>query len=276
MKSEENSALVALAELRSLEDDRAAEEQMRRTAEAQARHLAALEAERREREEALRLRREEEEAVARAQAEADARAREEQARLREIEMRARLEQEDRLRREQLRLEAQMRLENQMRTTESTAAPRWPYAVVPMLVAAVAIAGTLAWRGAADAERQETLAERESRQQSEQIAMISAKLDELEDEQARLERERADLVVQLNAASTGAERERLQEQQAELDAKIAESTSARGGKSGASKPSGKRPTAKPAKPKDVETATKPSRPPIVIDDTSDPLAGLGAP
>jgi colicin import membrane protein len=264
MKSEENSALVALAELRNLEDSRKAEEERRRSAEAQARHLAALEAERREREEAERIAREEREALARAQAEADARARDEQARLHEAEMRARMEHEERLRREQMRLEAQMRI------SETTASPRWPYAVVPLLAAAVAIAGTLAWRSAADTERVAELAERDRRAQDEQIAAISAKLDALEDEQARLERERTELVTQLDAATSEAQREALREQQAELDAKIAANAKAQG-----KKPStGKKPAPKPAKPSDGET--KPSRPPIVIDDTTDPLAGLGSP
>ena len=268
MKSEENSALLALAELRDLENERTAQEQRRRSDEAQARHLAALEAERREREEAQRIARDEEAALARARADAEARAREEQLRLQEAEMRARVEQEDRLRREQLRLEAQMRL------TEPPTRSRWPYVVVPMLAAAVAIAGTLAWRSAADAEEQATIAEQASRQQSEQIAVISAKLDELEDEQARLERDRADLAVQLDAATSDAQRNDLRAQQAELDAKIDENAKAQGHPS--SKPSGKKPAAKPAaKPKE-DGATKPSRPPIVIDDTTDPLAGLGSP
>jgi fused signal recognition particle receptor len=262
----EHSALLALADLQNMEARRVADEQARRSAEAQARHLAALEAARREREEAERVASEQAEALARAQAQAEALAREEQARLREAEMRARLEHDEALRREQVRLSAQMRM------AERAAAPRWPYAVVSSLVAIVAVAATIAWRGAADADRQAELAERDRQHQDAQLAAITAKLDELEDEHERLERERADLVAQLAVAKTAAEREELQKKQAELDAKIAANDGARG-----KKPAPKKPATKPAKPKDDgDTTTKPPRPPIVIDDTSDPLAGLGGP
>lgn len=262
----ENSALLALAELRNLESNRVESESMRRSAEAQARHLAAKEAERRAQEEAERIAREHEHALAVARAEAEARAREEQARLQEAEMRARVDQEARLRSEQLRLEAQMRM------AERAAAPRWPWLVVPGLIAAVAVAGTLAWRSAAEAERDadEVALERQGRE--DQLAAIAAKLDALEDEQARLVHEREQLELQLEVATTAAERDALLAKQAELDAKIA----ANSGTKPATKPTGKKPT-KPTKPTTKpDEPTKPGRPPIVIDDTTDPLAGLGGP
>ncbi len=261
----ENSALLALAELRNLESNRVESEAMRRSAEAQARHLATKEAERRAQEEAERIAREHEHAHAVARAEAEARAREEQARLQEAEMRARLDQETRLRSEQLRLEAQMRM------AERAAAPRWPWLVVPGLIAAVAVAGTLAWRSAAEAEREADEVALDRQAQEDQIAAIAAKLDALEDEQARLVHEREQLELQLEVATTAAERDALLAKQAELDAKIV----ANGGTKPAAKPTGKKPTKPTIKPKPDEP-TKPGRPPIVIDDTTDPLAGLGGP
>jgi hypothetical protein len=267
---EENSALLALAELRNLESGRIADEQRRRSEEAQARHLAAMEAQRRAREEAEQAARAQHEALARARAEAEARAREEQSRLYEAEMRARIEHESRLQREQARLEAQMRL------AEKAAAPRWPFVAVPLLVATVAIAGTLAFRGAQEAERQAALLEQDRKHQDEQIAAITAKLDELEDEQARLERERSELVVQLNAATSEAERAELQAKQDELDRKLEKNAEARG-----TKPTPKRPPAAKKPPRGVIEVgdTKDPLPPrdkIVVDDSDDPLSGLGGP
>lgn len=258
----ENSALLALAELRNLESNRVESEQQRRSAEAQTRHLAAMAAERRAKEEADRIAREHEEALARAQAEADARAREERTRLQEAEVRARVEQDARVRSEELRLAAQMRM------AERAAAPRWPWLVVPGLLAAVAVAGTLAWRSSAVAEREADEVALARQAQQDQIAAITAKLDALEDEQARLVHEREQLELQLQMASTAAERDALLAKQAELDAKIA----ANGTKP--TKPT-KKPTKPTVKPKPDEP-TKPGRPPIVIDDTTDPLAGLGGP
>jgi hypothetical protein len=265
---EENSALVALAELRNLESGRIADEQRRRSEEAQARHLAAMEAQRRAREGAEQAARAQHEAFARAQAEAEQRAREEQTRLYEVEMRARIENESRLRREQARLEAQMRM------AERAAAPRWPFIAVPLLVAAVAIAGTLAFRSANDAERQAALVEQDRKHQEEQLAAITTKLDELEDEQARLERERSELVVQLNAANTESERAALRAKQDELDRKLEQNASARG-----TKPSAKPTSTKKPRPRIEVGDTKdplPQRDRIVVDDSDDPLAGLGGP
>lgn len=269
---EENSALLALAELRNLESGRIADEQRRRSEEAQARHLAAMETERRAREAAEQVARAQHEAYARAQAEAEQRAREEQTRLYEVEMRARVEQESRLRREQARLEGQMRL------AERAAAPRWPFIAVPILVATVAIAGMLAFRGAQEAERQAALVELDRKQQDEQLAAITSKLDELEDEQARLERERSALVVQLNAATTEAERAELKAKQDELDRKLAVNANARG-----TKPTPHKPTTMPKKPPrgkiEVDGSNDPlpqRRDKIVVDDSDDPLSGLGGP
>ncbi|HET6585416.1 MAG TPA: hypothetical protein VFG69_18285 [Nannocystaceae bacterium] len=268
---EENSALLALAELRNLESGRIADEQRRRSEEAQARHLAAMEAERRAREAAEQAARAEQEAQARAQAEAERLAREEQTRLYEVEMRARIEHESRLRGEQARMEAQMRL------AERAAAPRWPFIAVPLLVATVAIAGTLAFRGAQEAERQADLIEQDRQQQVDQLAAITSKLDALEDEQVRLEQERSELVVQLNAATTEAERAELKAKQDELERQLAANADARSTKP---TPHKSTTTKKPPRAKiEVDDSDDPlpqRRDKIVIDDSDDPLAGLGAP
>jgi septal ring factor EnvC (AmiA/AmiB activator) len=159
----------------------------------------------------------------------------------------------------------------MRTAERTASPRWPWLVVPALLAAITVVGTLAWRSAAEAEREAEAVAQERAAQEDRIAAIAAKLNELEDEQSRLQHEREQLELQLEMASTAAERDALLAKQAELDAKIV----ANGGTKPATKPSGKKPTKPTTKPKPDES-TKPGRPPIVIDDTTDPLAGLGGP
>ena len=123
-----------------------------------------------------------------------------------------------------------------------------------------------------------MVEQDRKHQEEQLATITAKLDQLEDEQARLERERSELVVQLNAATTDAERNELKAKQDELERKLAANAEARG-----TKPSSHKPTT-PKKPPprgkivvdDSDDPLPQRRDKIVVDDSDDPLSGLGGP
>ena len=147
---------------------------------------------------------------------------------------------------------------------ATAVTVWAYGVGG--ATAVGIFGTVAWRNAADADRQEAIAAAERTRQTEQIATIAAKLDALEDESTRLERERAELEARIEAAGTAAERAALE---AERDALAKPDEPVK--KPTTKKPVAKKPTSKPDASDDAPEPT--GRKPIVIDDTTDPLSGL---
>jgi len=87
----------------------------------------------------------------------------------------------------------------------------------------------------------------------------AELKGLQDEQDRLESKRKELEDQLNAATDGAERQRILDAQADLDKKIADNKK----KQGSKKTSGGSGDDKPAKSKGGVSVTK----------TDDPLDGL---
>jgi dTMP kinase len=104
----ENSVLVALRELRGLEDDRVKREQEEALARAEVERAAKEATERRARDEDETRRLAEEDRVRRAEEEKQARIREEQLRIEDAERRARVDGEVRLQEERMRLEIQSR------------------------------------------------------------------------------------------------------------------------------------------------------------------------
>lgn len=265
----ENSAVVALSHLRELEADRVHRQEQARRAAAEAEQaareraeqLARAEAERRAAEEAARLH-----AERMAQLE---RERQDRLRLQEAEARARAEHDARLRQEQMRLDAQVRM------TERKARPRWPLAVIPVLVLGLAGAAALGWQSQRMAERQ--AAEREDAEQlaalqADALAQVNAKLDDLEAQQARMQQERSELLAQISAAKDDeAMRAELEKKLAALDADIATNDRARQTK----RPSKGRPTVRRPKgePKGEPKTTAPKRPRLVLGDGNDLLDGL---
>lgn len=209
----ENSALTALSELRNLEADRVATEDSERRAREEADRRARADAERRARDEAERIARLQAEENARQMAEREAREREERIRVSEAEVRARAESEGRLREEQLRLDAQMKL------AEKKARPKWPLMVVPVLVAGVGFAGYLAWdnQRKADVEAQRSADQKAEHEAA--LAAITEKLNALENEQKKLETDKAELDKKLGQATTDAERAKLLAEKQELERKL---------------------------------------------------------
>jgi hypothetical protein len=262
----ESSALIALSHLQDLEAERVHREQRSRQAVIEAERQARELAQQRAREQAERLAAEQ---AARLHAEHQAQAQrehEDHLRVQEAEARARVAHDARLRQEQLRLAAQIRM------SEQRARPRWPLAVVPVLLLGVAGASVLAWQGRqheaeAKLEAQETVA-----RNADVLAEVTAKLDALEAEQSRMQQVRADLEAELAAAKGNAGAETaLREQLAALDADIATNDRARAQANGGRarpRPHGTRPKpdAKPDKPPRT-------RPVLELSNTNDPLAGI---
>jgi hypothetical protein len=104
----ENSVLVALRELRGIEDDRVKREQEEGRARAEAEKVARETAERRAREEEENRRLAEADRLRRIEEEKVAKAREEELRVEEAERRARVDGEMKLQEERMRLEIQSR------------------------------------------------------------------------------------------------------------------------------------------------------------------------
>lgn len=277
--SAENSGLHALAELRALEADRIAQDHDRRLqsarAEAHAREqaaLAAAEAEQRalwERQQAWQRASELQQAALLA----------ERQRLATVAEQAQLEQQHRL-----RLEAE-RLDERMRAAERASRPRWPYAVVPALVAAIGLSTAIVWHSGGESDRLAAADDAQRTAYEQQMAEVQQKLDALAAKQQRLETERDDLATRLLDATTAAERNAIEAQIAEVDRELAatepattattEPGTTRPRKPTGTKPAGTKPAGtKPVRDPDASDNPKPSgRKPIVVGDGSDPLDGL---
>ncbi len=267
----ENSAVVALSHLRELEADRVRrEEHARRVAADAERHARELEA-KRERalaeqwaaQEAERLRTER---MARLE-----RERQDRLRVREAEARARVAHDVQLRTEQMRLEAQLRL------SEGHARPRWPLAVVPVLVLAVLGAAGIGWHNHRLAEQREMEradAEQAMASTTDVLERLNAKLAHLEAEQGRLQQDRTALEAQLAAAKDDeAAAAELQKKIDAVDASIATNDRAQR-KAGRRKGRrGKGTTTRRPKPTPTTDAKPPRRTPrLEFDNGNDPLAG----
>lgn len=266
MKKNDSSGLHALDELRQMEASRLRAVEAQRVAEIRAQQARAQDA---ERSAALAA-----EAVAQAQAAAHQAALEQRQkldlvdrmRLDEAAAQARIDQHARLRHESMRLDAQLR------AAERAAAPRWPYVVVPALVAALGLAGAIAWHDSNAAQRIEQSASEQRIAYDQQMAQVAAKLDALTANQQRLASERTALEAKLAAAGTEAERVALQERVDAIDEEIE-----RDAPTGTTKPKPRPKTSKPKPVTDTSATidgTKPStRKPIVLTDGKDPLDDL---
>lgn len=259
----ENSGLLALAELRAMESNRLAQIEAARVEAARARAAEHEESQRCAAEAARLTAAAEREAARRALEQRRALELEEQRRVDRIAAQARLDQQERL-----RVEA-ARLEEQMRAAERASTPRWPYAVIPVLVAALGFAAVKTWHDSGEAERiaQANAADRSSYDQ--QMAAVAGRLDALAAKQQRLEQERSELERRLAAAASDAERDaitaRVEAIDRELDPKPATTKPTK------AKP--KDPKAKPPAVKAPTGETPPARKPIVVGDGTDPLDGL---
>jgi hypothetical protein len=265
MSNTENSALIALSELKNLEANRVAEIESAKKAKEEAERRAREEAERRAREEAERIAKAEADRLAKLAAEQEARDREERLRLQEADLRARAEQEARLKEEQMRLDAQVKL------AEKKAKPVWLYAVLGLLVVGLAGGGYWVYDNAQRQAEQDRLdkeaaaiarATQEKKEAEQKAAMdaLMAELKGLKDEQNRLEEKRKELEAQLNNATDAATKQRILDEQADLDRKIADNKKKQGSKKTAGASGG---DDKPAKSKGNVSVTK----------TDDPLDGL---
>ncbi len=277
MMTSENSALLALSELQTLEADRVQLQQQAHRAAEQSAREAAQQAERLAHEQAeQRAQAQAAQAQAAHQAQL-AREREERIRVQEIEMQAQAEHQGRLLREQARLDAQVRM------GERRARPRWPLAVVPVLVLGVLGVGVMTWQSRGQAEREaaeKDRAEQFAAEQANMLAAVTAKLGQLEADQERMSIERAALASAIDKAKDDeAARAALETKLAALDAQIAENAAAReqasakptrgrGGSRGSSHGSSRGSAAKP-KP----TTTPRTRPRLEVEDSNDPLAGI---
>lgn len=279
--SAENSGLYALAELRALEASRIAADHDRRLqserAEADAREQVARAAAAAEQQAAWERQMAWQRAVELQQAAELA----ERQRSAAVAEQARVEQQHRL-----RIEAD-RLDERMRAAERASRPRWPYVVVPALVAAIGLSAAIAWHSGGEADRVAAADSAQRNAYEQQMAAVQEKLDVLAQKQQRLEDERNELAQRLLDATTASERNAIEAQIAAVDRELAEvepattTTDAKvgttrttrkpgGGKPGGSKPSG----SKPGTSRDPEDTTKPSgRKPIVVGEGSDPLDGL---
>jgi flagellar basal body-associated protein FliL len=262
-----DSALIALSELQNLEADRVRREQQARQAKADAERQARELVQQRAREQAER---EAAEQAARLHAQRMAelqREHEDRVRVQEAEARARVEHDARLRHEQLRLEAQIRM------SEQRARPRWPLVVVPVLLLGVVGAAVMAWQGQQFSERvaqERAKAQELAAQQTKALAAVTAKLDALEAEQARMQQARTDLTGKMAAArGDEAAEAKLRQQLDALDADIANNDRARAeaGRGGV------RPRPRPRPKTDAKPDKPRTRPVLELSGSNDPLAGI---
>jgi len=262
MSNTENSALIALSELKNLEANRVADIEAQRKAKEDAERRAREEAERRAREEAERIAKAEAERLAKLAAEQEARDREERLRLQEADLRARAEQEARLKEEQMRLDAQVKL------AEKKAKPVWLYAILGVLVIGLGVGGYLAYdyvQNRAEQDRIEKAAQaKKDAEQKAAMEALMAELKGLKDEQQKLEKQKQDLDAKLNNVTDAAEKQRLLQEKAALDAQIAENANKQTKKRGQTKPAGGDDASKPEKSKGGITVKK---------NVDDPLDGL---
>jgi len=264
MSNTENSALIALSELKNLEANRVADIESQRKAKEDSERRAREEAERRAREEAERIAKEEADRLAKLAAEKEARDREERLRLQEADLRARAEQEARLKEEQMRLDAQVKL------AEKKAKPIWLYAVLGLLVVGLGVGG---WQFVEYTNKQEEQQRQDraaqAKKDAEQKAAMDALMAELKglkDEQTRLESEKQALDAKLNNVTDAAEKQRLLAEKAALDAQIAENASKQTKKRGQ--------TGKPASGDGGESKPEKSKGGVVVKkNVDDPLDGL---
>jgi len=277
MTSSENSALVALSELRNLEAGRVAKEEAERLARLEAERQAQEAAERRVREEAERRAQEEADRIARERAEREAREREERIRVQEAEARARAEQEARLQEEQMRIDAQMR------SAERQNRPKWPMYAIPVLVLLVGGIGYFAYDSNQKAAEQARLAEERAAAAAEQARLAdeekARKLEERDAQIAAITEEISRLKGELESADNDEDRARIAEeikaqQEAMVDGK-APARKRRSSRSG-SKSTGKS-TASAA---DKEEDAPPAKPivqgrkdKVSMGGGDDPLSGL---
>ena len=260
MSNTENSALIALSELKNLEANRVADIESAKKSKEESERRAREEAERRAREEAERIAKAEADRLAKLAAEQEARDREERLRLQEADLRARAEQEARLKEEQMRLDAQVKL------AEKKAKPVWLYAVLGLLVVGLAGGGYWAYDNAQRTAEETRIAKAaQDKQNAEQKAAMEALVAELKglkDEQDKLQKQKQELDDKLNNVTDAAEKSRLLAEKAALDAKLADNANKQTKKRGQTKPAGGGDD-KPAKSKGNVSVTK----------TDDPLDGL---
>lgn len=217
MSNTENSALIALGELKNLEAARVADIESERRAREEAERRVREEAERKAREEAERRAKAEAERIARETAEREAREREERLRLQEAELRAKAEQEARLKEEQMRLDAQVKL------AEKKARPIWLYGILAALVIGIGVGGYFIYQWKQDSERKaaELAAQREAEKKEQDAAMAAllAEFKGLQEEQARMAKEKEDIENKLQNVTDATERQRLLAEKEKLDREL---------------------------------------------------------
>jgi dTMP kinase len=192
----ENSVLVALRELRGIEDDRVKREQEEARARSEAERAAKEASERQTREEEEARRLAEEDRLRRIEEEKQAKIREEQLRLEEADRRARVDGEMKLQEERMRLEMQSR-----------SGAKSPLKAVIAVTVVLALAGAVIVYKIQAANRQEN-AERERKLDQERTQeRLAAKAAQAELERKILAITR-DMDEKLKAAKTDAERAQI--------------------------------------------------------------------
>lgn len=215
-RSEGNSVLIALRELRGMENDRVKREKEEARLRVEAERAAKEAAERRAREEVEARKLAEDERLRRIEDDKQARIREEALRVEEAERRARVEGEMKLQEQRMRLEIQSR------------AGRSPMKAVAIGVVAVAlVAGVLIYR----------ISAQNARRQQEQAAKLEeqAKANQLKQEelQAQIAAITRDMDAKLKLAKTQAEVDKIKSEakaEANRARQDAAAESARAGKS----------------------------------------------
>ena len=149
----ENSVLVALRELRGIEDDRVKREQDEARTRLEAERSAKEAGERRAREEEEARRLAEEERVRRAEEEKQAKVREEHLRIEDAERRARVDGEVRLQEERMRLEIQSRAHHKSPLK----------AIVGVAIALAVLGGGIVYKIQATHKEEIALKEREAKE-----------------------------------------------------------------------------------------------------------------
>jgi hypothetical protein len=190
----ENSVLVALRELRGIEDDRVKREQDEIRARADAERAAKEAAEQRMRAEEEARQLAEAERVRRAEDEKQARVREEQLRIEEAERRARVDGEMRLQEERMRLEIQSRVHHHKSPVK---------AIVGVAIALALIGGGVVYKIQAAHKEEMVAREREAKEQQERRE--KAAQIEFEKKIAAIKHE---MDAKLTLAKSDAEREQI--------------------------------------------------------------------
>ncbi len=240
--SRENSALIALNELKNLEAQRVQKVEDDHRSKQDAERSRVEEAERKRREEAERVHREQEERMRREQEEREQREREERIRVAETEARARAEQEARLREEQMRLDAQVKMAERKKT------PYWLYATAGVLAIGLAVGGYFLWQKKQEgdaAAAQKVLDDKKAevaaaqkiiddKKYADDLAAKQKEIDDLEAEKAKLEKQQADIAKELETA-TGARRDELLAEAATVTKKLGANKKKSGSSAAESKP-----------------------------------------